>query len=81
MNAAAPTNPAGFVVVEYMPEVWAESHRAAGNFGTYPYNGAKRVLMVESDAIERVSEDPDGYARIVGAATLSDLTRYEREGL
>ena len=80
MNAA-PTNPDGFVVVEYLPEAWKATHRAARNFGTYPYNGAKRVLMTEADGIERVTEDPDGYARIIGAATLSDLTRYEREGL
>lgn len=45
------------VIVEWMPEHYRASHRAAGNRGTYPANGARRIcvsrecadLMIETD--------------------------------
>ena len=38
------------VIVEYMPEQHRESHRAAGNMGSYPHNGAIRIRCERSCA-------------------------------
>lgn len=56
------------VTVEYMPEQWKDSHRKAGNWGTYPLNMASRESMAVGDAFELITSDPDGYAHIVGGA-------------
>jgi hypothetical protein len=34
-----------FTLIEYMPVHLRSSHLAAGNSGTYPHNGAVRVLV------------------------------------
>lgn len=56
------------VVVETMPDHLRGSHRAAGNFGSYPHNGAERKIMARSDAYLVIENDPDGYAHIVDEA-------------
>ena len=71
------------VVMEYMPEYLRASHRAAGNAGTYPANGAVRVavevecadLLIRSEG----GEDGDGgeWSRIVPDARIED---YADEG-
>lgn len=61
------------VVVETMPDCWRESHRAAGNWGTYPANGAERTVVGRTEAEQIVAEDEDGYARIVRDADALDL--------
>ena len=45
------------VVVEYMPMHLRASHRAAGNAGLYPHNGATR-LRVESETCARMLTHP-----------------------
>jgi hypothetical protein len=56
---------AGLVYIETMPDQYRASHRAAGNFGEYPSNGAERAWMDRETAEGLVDADPDGYARIV----------------
>ena len=53
------------VTVETMPDYLRESHRAAGNWGEWPMNGARRNEMTREEAEEIIEADPDGYARIV----------------
>lgn len=53
------------VIVETMPDHLRDSHRAAGNWGAYPHNGAERESMSRAEADEVVEGDLDGYARIV----------------
>lgn len=57
------------VVVETMPDCWRASHRAAGNWGRYPSNGAVREEMTEDDADALIESDPDGYAHVVEASS------------
>jgi len=52
------------VVVEYMPEYLRASHRAAGNSGIYPANGAVR-LRVERSCADRIIEDAGEWARVL----------------
>lgn len=52
-------------LVETMPDQYRSSHRAAGNWGVYPHNGAERAWMSLEEAEEVVASDPDGYARII----------------
>lgn len=47
-------------VVETMPDQHRGSHRAAGNWGTYPSNGAERHWYPHEEA-EGVLMDQDGY--------------------
>lgn len=56
------------VTVETMPDDLRKSHRAARNWGRYPVNGAERANMSLADALDVVTSDPDGYARIVETA-------------
>lgn len=44
--------------VDWMPEHLRESHRAAGNAGAYPHNGALR-LRVHPDCAELLADDPE----------------------
>ena len=44
------------LVVEWMPEQYRESHRAAGNSGQYPHNGALR-LRVHLDCAAGLAQD------------------------
>jgi hypothetical protein len=53
------------VTIEEMPEHLRGSHRAAGNWGRYPHNGATRRQVSRDEADEIVSGDADEYARIV----------------
>jgi hypothetical protein len=53
------------VTIEEMPEHLRESHRAAGNWGRYPLNGAKRRQVTREEAEEIVAADADGYDHIV----------------
>lgn len=56
------------VTVETMPDCFRASHRAAGNWGRYPQNGACRERMPRVDAEQIVADDEDGYAHIVEGA-------------
>lgn len=53
------------VTLETMPDQHVASHRAAGNWGTYPANGAVRERMTREDAEQIIADDEDGYAHIV----------------
>jgi hypothetical protein len=53
------------VTLETMPDCWRASHRAAGNWGVYPHNGAERRECSEEEAEEEIAADPDGYAHVV----------------
>lgn len=63
------------VVVEYMPEYLRDSHRAAGNHGLYPLNGAQRIRVEAEtcadavthiyDADGDITEEPDEWVSIV----------------
>ena len=59
------TNLTTTVIVETMPEHLRSSHRAAGNWGVYPLNGAERTRVSSDEADEIVEADEDGYAHIV----------------
>ncbi len=61
----APYDEDGFVSVEEMPDHLRGSHRAAGNWGCYPHNGATRRQVTREEAEAIVEDDPDGYASIV----------------
>lgn len=52
------------VVVEYMPEEHRSSHDAAGNRGTYPANGARRIRVERSCAARMIEHDGD-WAEVV----------------
>lgn len=58
------------VVVEWMPEHLRASHRAAGNSGSYPHNGAAR-LAIQYDCYEMQAEyegeDSEFFRRLDGA--------------
>lgn len=56
---------ADMVTVEEMPDDLRGSHRAAGNWGCWPHNGAERRLVTREEAEAIVSGDADGYAHIV----------------
>lgn len=60
------------VVVERMPEWLRDSHRAAGNWGVYPHNGAERVIVERAE-----HDDENEYDRILRPATAEDFDRYE----
>lgn len=63
-----------YVIVETMPEQHRASHEAAGNWGSYPSNGAVRQVMLRADA-ESVCEDDD-YNHIIGDADADDAREY-----
>lgn len=52
------------VLVEFVPGWVRDSHRAAGNSGTYPHNGAVRARVNRQCAAEAV-EWAGEWARIV----------------
>lgn len=64
------------VIVEVMPEWARSSHRAAGNWGQYPLNGATRYVAEREDAEAECESDPDEYARIVRDERPGDLEQY-----
>lgn len=53
------------VTIETMPDHLRGSHRAAGNWGLYPHNGAERSDVSRDEAEEIIESDPDSYAHIV----------------
>lgn len=53
------------VTIETMPDHLRSSHRAAGNWGSYPANGANRREVSLDEAEEIVAADEDGYDHIV----------------
>lgn len=56
------------VVLETMPDHLRASHRAAGNWGRYPLNGAERQIVEREEAEETVANDQDGYDSIIQSA-------------
>ena len=60
-----PISPDDLVTIETMPEYLRASHRAAGNWGEYPHNGATRRLVHRDEADEIVAADADEYDHIV----------------
>jgi len=76
------------VVVERMPDHLRDSHRAAGNWGIYPHNGAERVIVERADteswcydaeADSHSGIEADEYDHIVRDAAPADFERYEAE--
>ncbi len=63
------------VVIEHMPDHHRASHRAAGNWGVYPHNGAER-RVVDRVTAEEMAEG-DEYDHIVEDA---DVSRYPMLG-
>lgn len=55
----------GMVAIEIMPEYLRDRHRAAGNWGRYPLNGAERMLVTEEEAAELIEDDDDEYNHLV----------------
>jgi len=53
------------VTIEEMPDHLRSSHRAAGNWGRYPMNGAERREVTREEAEEIIAADEDGYDHIV----------------
>ena len=58
---------AEMVTVEYMPRWLRASHTAAGNSGTYPHNGARRILVTRACADCMEEHDPDWVSSYVVA--------------
>lgn len=69
------------VVLERMPEHLKASHRAAGNWGQYPHNGAEREVMTMEEALREVAGDPDEYTAIVTGAKPIDYLKVEEPEL
>lgn len=59
-------------LIETMPEWLRDSHRAAGNWGCYPHNGAERRIVDESE----LPEEGDEYDHVIREATAADIQRY-----
>lgn len=62
-------SPADMVVVEYMPRCNRESHTAARNSGSWPYNGSIRVACYEECAEQAVADDAE-WVSVVSANPL-----------
>ena len=54
-----------YTLIEYMPACHRASHRAAGNSGIYPHNGARRDWVEEhpDDVLEHLDTE---WASVVG---------------
>jgi hypothetical protein len=57
-----------YVTIEEMPDHLRESHRKAGNWGSYPQNGATRRVVTREEAEEIEAEDE--YNHIVKSVPL-----------
>ena len=66
INGGPEMSNTNLVELETMPDCHRGSHRAAGNWGRYPVNGAERQMVTREEAEEVIAADPDGYAHIVG---------------
>lgn len=71
-SAPEPEPTDDIVVVERMPAHLRGSHKAAGNWGEYPHNGAERVLMTREDAEDACTGDDYDY--ILRSASETDLS-------
>lgn len=59
-------------LIETMPDCHRASHRAARNWGVYPFNGAERRIV---DACDLPDPD-DEYDHVVREATEADLAEH-----
>lgn len=61
------SNSITYALLQTMPDHLRASHRAAGNWGAYPDNGAVRTWLPldEAEAIVEADADRDGYDSIV----------------
>lgn len=62
------------IIIEIMPAYLRETHRAAGNSGSYPHNGSARYI-IPADLSGYVEEDE--WTRVVRVAVTADFERYE----
>jgi hypothetical protein len=60
-------------LIETMPAHLCGSHKAAGNWGSYPFNGAERRI-VDGDGADELADN--GYDEVVRVATEADERRY-----
>lgn len=65
--------PGCLYVVQTMPQEHRASHRAAGNWGRYPHNGAVRVIMEAEEAASLIACDIDGQTWAIRHARVADL--------
>jgi hypothetical protein len=65
------------VVVETIPGYLRALHVAAGNSGTWPHNGAERIVMDRADAEELVEHD-SGWSEILQGEDPKDYTDDEQ---
>ena len=63
-------------LIETMPAHLVGSHRAAGNWGDYPANGAVRAVVVGGAAVAADYLTDNGYDHAVRDATAADVARY-----
>jgi hypothetical protein len=71
------TTPRPLTLIERMPAHLCASHRAAGNWGDYPHNGAVRVVVVGGAALAADCYlAHNGYDHAVRDATAADVGRY-----
>lgn len=69
---------AQMVAVEYMPEQHRASHEAAGNRGSYPRNGARRLRVSATCAALMIKHDGD-WCEIIGASAQDEDEEIEDE--
>jgi hypothetical protein len=62
------------VTVEWMPVHLRASHKAAGNSGCYPANGAQRIAVSLPCANAMIEHDGE-WVRIVGVKEVADVLR------
>jgi hypothetical protein len=68
-----------YTLIEYMPECHRESHRAAGNSGRYPHNGAERVYVEGDIASDDLHAE---WAEIVkDGLRLEDIPEQDRDDI
>ena len=67
--------PEDAVLVETMPDDLRASHEVAGNWGSYPHNGAVRRVMAREDA-EALCEDDDYNHIVKDRADADDARNY-----
>jgi len=66
-------------VIEVMPDYHRGSHRAAGNWGNYPHNGAQRFVASEEEAERIAREDEDEYDHVVSGADPAEYPDWNGE--
>jgi len=63
------------LLIETMPSHLVASHKAARNFGSFPANGAERLIVDAADVDTYLDAD-NGYDHVVRVATSRDVERY-----